>query len=651
MNIRELEQSSPRWMYDVRDQLKRHVYNRSERAFAAGDAARDSIVTREALQARQRELRQYLIEHSLCGLPQMNTPLEAQSVGSVQGNGFRIEKVIFQSRPRCYVTSNVYLPDGLEMPGGAVLFACGHLTLAKGEPEYQIVCQHLAQIGLVVLAYDPIGQGERCSYYEPTLSKATVAECCPEHDYAGAQCQPLGDSIARYFVHDSIRAVDYLCSRPEVNPDLIGMTGNSGGGLQTCLMMMADARLAAAAPGTFVMNRESHMHAGGVLDAEQVWPGFTAAGYDHEDMLLAMTPKPVRVLAVTGDYFPIEGTRRTVKRCKRLWALFGREDDVDLVEDASTHSYTRPLARAAAEFFSRHLLGRIPNLDDARIQPFEPKKLWCTQSGQVREDMAGAVFAYETNVERLNQLEEQRRAIPQPGRRDRGIKWLRGQVFRERKRCDLNPRFYHHDMIENLSIRMCLWWSQEGLFNHGYGFRDIQFGDQKLPVTLALWDGGTNVVQPHVAWLRQTCGEGRMVLVQDVSGCGVLLPHSFNDAAPEEFYGVIHKFADDLTWLNDNLAAMRIYDVLRALDMIEQWPGADSADIRIYAHGYHGIYGRLASVLDPRIRSVVVVNGIKSYAEWVAARHYDAHDIKSLILRGMLQYFDLPEIEAKSLPI
>src|SRR5947199_3667055 len=88
MNIRELEQSSPRWMYDVRDQLKRHVYNRSERAFAAGDAARDSIVTREALRARQGKLRQYLIEHSLGGLPPMNTPLEAQVVGSVEGDGF-----------------------------------------------------------------------------------------------------------------------------------------------------------------------------------------------------------------------------------------------------------------------------------------------------------------------------------------------------------------------------------------------------------------------------------------------------------------------------------------------------------------------------------------------------------------------------------
>jgi hypothetical protein len=223
MNIRELEQSSPRWMYDVRDQLKRHVYARSERAFATGDAARDSIATREALHARQKELRQYLIEHSLGGLPPRNTPLEAQIVGSVEGNDFRIEKVIFQSQPHCYVTANLYLPEGLEKPGGAVLFACGHESLAKGEPQYQIVCQYLAQAGLLVLAYDPIGQGERCSYYEPTLKKVTVADCCPEHDYAGAQCQPLGDNVARYFAHDSMRAVDYLCSRPEVNPDLIGI--------------------------------------------------------------------------------------------------------------------------------------------------------------------------------------------------------------------------------------------------------------------------------------------------------------------------------------------------------------------------------------------------------------------------------------------
>ena len=137
-----------------------------------------------------------------------------------------------------------------------------------------------------------------------------------------------------------------------------------------------------------------------------------------------------------------------------------------------------------------------------------------------------------------------------------------------------------------------------------------------------------------------------MVLVLDVVGTGALLPHSLHEGyPPEEFYGVIHKLADDLTWLDDNLAAMRIYDVLRALDMIARWPGANSSDIRVYAHGGAGVYGRLAAALDTRIGAVEVVNGMRSYADWVGARHYDTHNIKSLILRGILQYFDLPEIE------
>jgi cephalosporin-C deacetylase-like acetyl esterase len=647
MNLRQLEQVSPgQWFYDVRDQLKQHVYRRSERAFAAGDAARNAITTREALLERQNAVRRFFID-SLGGLPPMDTPLAAQTVGTVEGNGFRIEKVIFQSRPRHYVTANLYLPEGQNEPRGAVLFVCGHANLAKGYSEYQAVCQYLVQTGLVVLIQDPIGQGERYSYYEPMLKGVTVAECCPDHDYAGAQCQPLDDSLARYFLHDSMRSVDYLCSRSEVDPDRIGITGSSGGGTQTSLMLLADPRIAAAAPATFIMNRETYMHSGGAQDAEQIWPGFTAASYDHEDILLAMTPKPVRVLAVTDDFFPIEGARRTVARCNRLWELYGCPENLDLVEDRSRHAYTRKLARSATEFFARHLLGREAEIDDARIAPFPAEELWCTKSGQVRGELEGAAFVHEANVERLKQVERRRAAIPQPTRRERAVTWLRGEVLSERWPCDLNPRFYHENSWDDLAVQMCLWWSQEKLFNHGCGFRDMSLDGRQLPVTLALWDGGTNCLQPHSDWIRETCRAGRMVLVLDVTGAGALLPHALHAGfAPEEFYGVIHKLSDDLTWLGDSLAAIRVYDVLRALEMVEQWPDADAADIRIYAHGRVGTYGRLAAPLDSRIRGVEVVEGMQSYASWVGARHYETHNIKSLILRGMLHYFDLPELEA-----
>jgi hypothetical protein len=644
MNLHELEQFGPTWFYNVSDQLQRHVYGRSERAFARGEAARDAIKTRKELAARQKAVREHFLA-SIGGLPPMDTPLEARTVGVVKVGGFRIEKVLFQSRPGHYVTANLYLPAGLDGPRGAVQFLCGHHMQAKHQPEYQTVCQYLVQAGLVVLAQDPVGQGERFSYWEPALGGETVSWGCPEHDHAGAQCLPLGDSLARYFLHDAMRGLDYLRSRPEVAPDRIGVTGNSGGGTQTCLMLLGDPRIAAAAPGTFLMNRRTYMYAGGAQDAEQIWPGFTAQGYDHEDVLLMLAPRPVRVLAVTGDFFPIEGTRETVARAKRLWKAAGNPCGVDLVEDDSNHMYTPRLARAAAEFFARHLLDREVEPDDSKISPFEPGLLWCTETGQVRGEIEGAKFVLDANRERLQALEEGRRALPETERRERALRWLRERVTGDRKACDLNPRYYHADRMETLTVQMALWRTQEDIFGHGFLFRDYREIGKTLPVTLAMWDNGTDCLAPHGEWIRQTCEAGRAVLVLDVSGSGALSPLPVTPGRLDAFYGTIHKLATDLIFLDDDLAALRTWDTLRALDMIAVWPGLVAADVRVCAHGRQGIYGRLAAALDDRIRGVEVVEGLQSYAEWAGARHYDSRDIYSVIMRGALRYFDLPEIE------
>jgi len=657
MNLNELEQHSPNhYFYDVGDQLKQHIYRRSEAAFAAGDAARDAITTRAMIEVRQQEIRSFLLQ-SLGGLPPLDTPLNARVVGTVAAAGFRIEKIIFESRPGNYVTANLYLPDNISEPRGAVLFLCGHHEQAKHADEYQMVCRHLVHAGLIVLAQDPIGQGERFSYYEPALGTTTVGWGTGEHEYTGLQCWPLCDGIARYFLHDAMRSIDYLRSRREVDGDRIGVTGNSGGGTQTCLMMLADTRIAAAAPATFLMNRETYMHVGGAQDAEQIWPGFTAAGFDHEDILLAMVPRPVLTLAVASDFFPIEGTRRTVERCRRFWALSGRAADIALFEDNSDHHYTPAMARAAAEFFSRHLLGREPGSDHGSapdIQLFEPQRLWSTPGGQVRAQWEDAVSVYEANLNRLAELAAQRQALPAGIRRDRAVQWLRERVNNYRRPCALNPRFYVTTQTEELHVQMGLWWSQEKVFNHGYAFRHMTqgsflSGSASLPVTLAVWDGGTNTLRPHLSWIRRTCQQGRAVLVLDVSGSGAIASRPVSAYPPEGFYGIIHKLVDDLLWLNDDLASLRTFDVLRALTMIEQWPGLDASDIRLYAHGRHGIYGRLAAVLDRRIQHVEVKDSLESYAAWVSARHYDPYHIKDTIIHGALHYFDLPEIEASGI--
>ncbi|MBI3986878.1 MAG: hypothetical protein HY343_08170 [Lentisphaerae bacterium] len=626
--------------YDVRDQVKRHVYARSDAAFSAGDAARDAVRSVAALQRRQAWARRAFLR-AVGGLPSLRTPLNARLTGVVREVGFRIEKVIFESRPRHVITANLYLPEGVTAKRGAVLFLCGHHEAAKQVDEYQIVCRTLVRAGLIVLAQDPIGQGERLSYYDPATGRPQVPWGTAEHAYAGAQCLLLGDTLGRYFLHDAIRGMDYLCARPEVEPGKIGVTGNSGGGTQTCMMMLADPRVAAAAPATFLMNRRGYLYAGGAQDAEQIVPGLTALGIDHEDYLLAMAPKPVLVLAVKYDYFPIEGTRQTVARCRRFWKLFGKERALKLLETPARHAYTPVMADEAAAFFSRCFHAR-PLKKTGPIRPIPAERLWCTKSGQVKGDFPDARFVLDENRARLAVLRDNRE--PPERRRRKALAWLKERVFFARRPCASNLRLYYEGVHEGLTVQAGLGWAQEGLFIHGLLFRLRKTDGLRLPVTLAVWKDGTAALTRHEAWIESECRAGKAVLVLDVTASGGLLPNPLNAANPRERFGVIHKLCDDLFWLGDSLAALRVFDVIRAVDLLREWPGVKAGTVDVHAADREGLYARLAAALDSRLRRVRVSGEMRSYADWVNAREYDPDGIQPLIMPGLLRRCDLPDL-------
>lgn len=499
---------------------------------------------------------------------------------------------------------------------------------------------------MVVLAMDPIGQGERLSYYENSIEESAVRWGTIEHDHVGSQCLPLGDSLARYFVHDAMRAIDYLITRQEVDPNKIGVTGNSGGGMQASLVMICDPRIAAAAPATFLMSRQTYLFAGGAQDSEQIWPGMSALGFDHEDILISMVPRPVLVMAVKYDFFPIEGTRRTVARARRFWEIYGNSDGFGLVEDASTHQYTETLARTAAQFFAKHLLNSSISLMQENTEPLSWNKLQCTRTGQVRGDFERARSVHDENLDRAAVLSDRREALSEDKRKDGALSWLREKVFASRKPCELNPRLNSLvGQYDELSVYNVLWWAQEGIFNHAFIFRHCSLTGQELPLTMGVWDGGTRRLQEHLQWIRETCEAGRTVMVLDVSGVGALTPHPMTGHDPLERFEAIHKLSDDLIWLNDSMAALRTYDVIRAVDMVGHLQGLKSDDIQVYTSGLHGIYGQLAAAIDLRISGVRIANGLGSVEDWVKARYYDGYDIRSTILPGMLQYFDLPDLK------
>jgi hypothetical protein len=368
--------------YDVADQMIHDIRRRAEACLRAQAEAKARIRTVAEFEAHRVRVRQAFLS-AIGGLPAERSPLHAEVTGRIDRGAYTIEKIIYQSLPEFFVTSLLYLPKEREARAPAVLFVCGHAETGKAYPQYQAVCADLAANGFVVLAMDPPGQGERYQYWDPETEKRLVGGCTTEHTYAGLSFVLQGASLARQFVWDAIRGVDLLAERVDVDPLRIAVTGNSGGGTQTSFLMVAEPRLAAAAPCTFIMTLESYLKTGQSQDSEQIVRGAFVHGPDHDDYLTCMAPKPVLVGAVAYDFFPIEGALEAVERARLIYSLYGAEDKLAMSVAPSRHEYAPPLREATVNWFRRHLQGRSPDFRTSDPVVLPEAELCCTAEGQV----------------------------------------------------------------------------------------------------------------------------------------------------------------------------------------------------------------------------------------------------------------------------
>ena len=626
--------------YDLSGQLVQHVNGRFEDACAARDRWRDSAKAPAQVRSHQQALRA-AFARSIGSFPAMKSPPPVRTAGCIEVPSHRVEKLIYEARPDVWVTANCYFPKPAPRRTGAVLVLCGHYEAAKALPEYQVLCQLLAHAGLVALIIDPVGQGERLAYLDRRTGKSRIGWGCPEHEYANWQAWPLGGSPARWFLHDAVRAIDLLAARPEVDPERIGVSGSSGGGSLTCTLMMSEPRIAAAAPATWLSGLREYARAGGALDSEETWPSSGRFVFDHEDVLFTFAPRPAMVLAARSDFFPIEGTRRTVARSRRVWEILGRSRDLELFEDDALHSLTLPMARAAAGFFARRLLGREPSTLDLPLTVRKASRLRCTRSGQLGIDMPRCGFIHEENRRRLERLASERSRCT----REQALAWIRSRVMNGRQPTDPGMRFYDRRESRGLQEQGALWWAQDGLFGHGVLYRDVRCGDRRLPVDIGIWDGGTAASAGAKSWVRAVCAAGRAAMVLDVAGSGALQPPDNTGRDPLGDDGIMYLLAHTLFRLGDSLVALRVHDVIRALDALERWPGVTAKGVRLYGRGRHGLYAELAAFIDERVRQVRVQRGMGSWTRWVGARSYRHRDIMSVALPGVLEQFDLPDIE------
>ncbi len=371
-----------RWVH-WSDASKLLIHHLNDQAFDFLDQRKlliDSIDTAEGWRERQQQVKN-LYQNILGPFP-VKTPLNAQVTGVIHKEDYRVEKIVFESMPDFYVTSCLFIPENIQGKAPAILNPIGHTGIAFRAPGYQHIIINLVKKGFIVFAYDPLGQGERLQYFDPQKDKSLVGGPTSEHSHFGWQCFLNGISSARYFTWDGMRAIDYLISRSEVDPDRIGVTGISGGGTQTAYISALDERVAVSAPTCYITNFRRLLQSIGPQDAEQNFYMEIAKGLDHPDFLEVRAPKPTMIVATTNDFFSIQGVRETYNEAKKAFAAFGLRNNLVKTEDDHGHGFTKKNNEAMFAFLQKQLHNPGDPTDN-ETKPLSQEELTVTDTGQV----------------------------------------------------------------------------------------------------------------------------------------------------------------------------------------------------------------------------------------------------------------------------
>ena len=655
----------------LRQQFYKHLDDRR--------AAFDALKSRADCQKWQKERQEFFVRQ-LGGFPQ-RASLNAKIVGRLEGKGYRVEKVMFESRPGHHVTANLYLPKS-KAPYPGVLIPCGHSHNGKAAGGYQRISILLATNGMAAFCYDPIGQGERyqmldfekehevfpmVSYRLPVPHPRVQYLCTQEHTAMGLGSILLGSNIAQYRIWDGMRAIDYLQGREDIIAEKIGCTGNSGGGTLTAYLMALDDRIVAAAPACYLTTFRKLIDTRGPQDAEQNIFGQVAFGMDEPDYVMMRAPKPTLICAGRRDVtFDIDGTWDLFRQSKEFYARLGYAERVDLNDADLPHGFYLQQREAAARWMSRWLLGEdkvIHEVAPASLpDPASDKELralsegdwtqedlYCSPEGQVLL-MEGEKSVFQLNAEFEQELRCQRTT---------NWKKLTDVQRRELVRATIGgiggPRFQRaeydavvpHDSVgtiqrDGYSIEKLILTPEPGIHLPGLAFIPTKPNGKSC---LYLHGESMKTDAAQGGPIESLVKKGQIVLAAELRGIGETeTGHDKRDYG----YGKFGRDVQDIFLaylIGRSYVGMRTEDVGSWSRMLAKYKTTDDRSNKLYviAIGEAAMPVLHAAALDPeRFVSVRLRNMISSWTEVV--RTPDNQNQAAGIVHGALKHYDLPDL-------
>ena len=568
---------------------------------------------------RKQWVREKLLE-ILGGLPDYTGPLHPRITGRIQAESYTIEKVIFESLPGFLVTANVYRPNQAgRYP--AILLQSGHTQ--EGKPESQRLAANLALKGFVVLAFDPIGQGEREQTYDGQLQGPAAGWSVNEHMQQGAQSILIGESVARYFIWDAKRALDFLLSREDVDTTRVGATGCSGGGALTAFIGALDSRIKAVAPACFIDSYRV-LFAGPDPDSEMSWPGFLSNGLDMADYVELSAPTPWLILATGNDYFAPAGARLVHEEARRWYGLYGAADRLRFFVGPGPHGTPLETREAIYEWMIRWLKDGHGDLHEQPVKLFTNHELLVTASGHV-EDEPGSRKLYQVILEEF-------RARKRQGTTGGLLTELRRLKVPSDGSAPEVKVVTESNGPEGLRQRI-KFESEPGVEIEGH--LSIPSAPGRKPAVLLVADQTSNYWIPSTAALAERIAKaGRVVLELEPRDSPTQ-----DDHRPYLGNWMTNARAD---LIGRNLPSMRAHDIVRGIDLLAARNDVDPASVRAAARGVKGIWLLLAAAADTRISEVWLDR--TPYSLRAALGNSLNTDLFDAVISGFALHWDLDDL-------
>lgn len=555
------------------------------RSVRSGERSPETIAEWEAQAATVRKG----LQKAWGEFPKVPCPLEPQVLGTLDRDGYHVEKVVFQTRPGLRMTANAYVPDG---PGKhpAILAVHGHWKGAKQDPVVQARCIGAAKLGFFVLAVDAFGAGER-----------GVGKALGEYhgEMTGATLLPVGLPLSGIQVYENMRAVDYLLTRPEVDGEHIGITGASGGGNQSMYAGAWDKRLKAVVPVCSVGNYRAYL--GIACCICEMVPG--TLRFTEEWGVLGLTaPRGLLIVNATQDasQFSVEEAKRTLTPLEQVYRLHGQAGHVRHAIFESKHDYNQAMREAMYGWMTLHLKGEGEGkpIAEPELKTEDPETLRC-YPGDTRPDdwMTLPRFAAAEGRKLVA-------AKPVPG----DAKAWRAEAETRRKAL-VDTVFGGFPNVPPIAPGCAIDGVFMSLFFEAEPGVRLSAGGvyrKKAPLAIVIDLDGSETVDYRALTKAADLAGWRPVSVT-LRATGGEVPGDKIGQAPD------HNSAEWALWIGRPLLGQWVFDVRRLLDAIEKIDGGLPADVLLIGRGAGGLVALSAAAVDPRITKVAAVGTLASY--------------------------------------